>query len=87
MTKIIVASTATGDLYITSTPSRSCVYIDDNVILDETGSTVKTPIQIVGILEGMHKIDISLNGYEREDISVDILPNQVNNVNIVMTPK
>lgn len=86
MTRVLSAEMVIGDIYITSTPPDACVYIDNNVVLDNTGNTARTPIQIVGVPEGIHNIEISLDGYECGKVSIDVMPNQVNNVNIVLTP-
>jgi hypothetical protein len=87
MTRVLSAESSTGDLYITSTPSGACVNVDRNIAIDSLGNIARTPVQIVGISEGIHNIEVSLDGYEYGNMSIDARSNQVNNVDIVLTPK
>lgn len=74
-----------GDLSIDSTPQGAFVYIDGYALTDESGNAMKTPVNVVGVLEGIHEIQISLDTYYNKKVFRDVIPNQVNEVRVILT--
>lgn len=73
-----------GDLSIDSNPQGSYIYIDGYPLVDENNNPMKTPVIVTGIVEGIHEIQISLDGYYGKKVFRDIIPNQVNEVRVTL---
>ena len=67
-----------GDISIDSDPPGATVYIDGYALQDEAGIILTTPAMVVGAMDGIHEIQISLDGYYSKKIFVDVIPGKVN---------
>jgi len=67
-----------GDISIDSDPPGATVYIDGYALQDENGKVLTTPAMVVGVMDGIHEIQISLDGYYDKKIFVDVIPGKVN---------
>lgn len=73
-----------GDLSIDSSPQGAFVYMDGYALTDDSGNAMKTPVKVVGVIEGIHEILISFDGYYSKKVFRDIIPNQVNEVRVTL---
>ena len=73
-----------GDLSIDSSPQGGYVYIDGYAVVDENNMPMKTPVIVTDIMEGIHEIQIALDGYYGKKVFKDVVPNQVNEVHAVL---
>ncbi len=67
-----------GDISIDSDPPGATVYVDGYALQDEAGRVLTTPAIVVGAMDGIHEIQISLDGYYDKKIFVDVIPGKVN---------
>ncbi len=67
-----------GDISIDSDPPGATVYIDGYALQDENGKVLTTPAMVVGAMDGIHEIQISLDGYYSKKIFVDVIPGKAN---------
>jgi len=67
-----------GDISIDSDPPGATVYVDGYALQDENGKVLTTPAMVVGAMDGIHEIQISLDGYYSKKIFVDVIPGKVN---------
>ncbi len=67
-----------GDILIDSDPQGAYVYIDGYPQMDIEGHIILTPVRITGIAEGMHEIQISIDGHYSKKIIVNIISNILN---------
>lgn len=78
-----------GSLVITSNPDQVRVIIDapeEEVSAGPAQTVQTTPFRIDQIGAGKHQIFASKEGYEFQEIEVEILPNQINRVIISLLP-
>lgn len=73
-----------GDLSIDSSPQGAFVYMDGYALTDDSGNAMKTPVIVTGVLEGIHEIQISLDGYYSKKVFRDVMPNQMNEVRVTL---
>lgn len=67
-----------GDISIDSDPQGATIYFDGYALSDENGNVLVTPSTIVGVMDGIHEIQISLDKYYSKKIFVDAIPGKVN---------
>lgn len=67
-----------GRLQLSSTPSGATVIIDG----DEVGTT---PTEVAGLMEGTHDVSFVLEGYERSEETVDLLPERDKELAVTLT--
>lgn len=67
-----------GDISIDSDPQGATVYVDGYALQDENSKVLTTPAMVVGIMDSIHEIQISLDGYYSKKIFVDVIPGKVN---------
>lgn len=75
-----------GNVSIDSDPQGATVYIDGYTLQDNAGNILKTPITVVGVMSGIHEIQISLDRYYDKKIFPDIIPGNVNKVFAELIP-
>lgn len=78
---------STGNANINSNPQGAKLCIDGQQLLDSTGTTVLTPILVIGIPIGLRRFAFHLPGHYRECITVDIIENQTVDISATQTPK
>lgn len=67
-----------GDISVDSDPPGATIYVDGYALKDEAGNILTTPAMIVGAMDGMHEIQISLDRYYSKKIFVNTIPGKVN---------
>lgn len=67
-----------GDISIDSDPPGATIYVDGYALIDETGNPLTTPATVVGAMDGIHEIQISMDRYYSKKIFVDVIPGKVN---------
>lgn len=77
----------TGNANIDSDPQGAKLCIDGQPVLDQTGTTVLTPVLITNIPVGQHRFAFHLPGYYRECITIDIIENQTIDIFVTQIPK
>lgn len=75
-----------GDISIDSDPPGATIYIDGWPLQDQTGNVLTTPAMIVGVMDGMHEIQISLDMYYSKKLIIDVIPGIVNKAFAKLTP-
>ena len=73
-----------GDLSINSNPQGAYIYIDGYPLVDESNNPMKTPVKVIEIPEGIHQIQISLDGYYSKKVFKDIIPNQTSDISVTL---
>lgn len=76
----------TGDILINSSPQGGSIFIDGNVLIDINGHSILTPARITAVREGLHEVQISLDGYYSKKVFINIVPDQVNNISVTLEP-
>ena len=76
----------TGDILINSSPQGGSIFIDGNVLIDINGHSILTPVRITAVREGLHEVQISLDGYYSKKVFINIVPDQVNNISVTLQP-
>lgn len=79
-------SSALGDLFIDSNPQGAYIYVDGNALIDLNGRAILTPVRITAVREGLHEVQVSLDGYYSKKVFIDIIPDRVNNVSVTLQP-
>lgn len=77
-------SSALGDLFIDSNPQGAYIYIDGNVLIDINGHAILTPVRVTGIREGLHEVQISMDGYYSKKVFINIIPDKVNEISVTL---
>jgi len=77
---------ALGDLFIDSNPQGGYIYIDGNALIDLNGRALLTPVRITAVREGLHEVQVSLDGYYSKKVFINIIPDQVNNISVTLQP-
>ena len=67
-----------GDLFIDSEPRGGYVYIDNIPQMDTEGRAILTPVRVMGMMEGMHEVQISLDGYYSKKLIVNVISDRLN---------
>jgi hypothetical protein len=67
-----------GNIEINSDPPGATVYVDGYALQDETDNVLTTPAMVIGAMDGIHEIQISLDRYYSQKIFVDVIPGKVN---------
>lgn len=75
-----------GDISIDSDPPGATVYVDGYALQDEAGRVLTTPAMVIGAMDGIHEIQISLDGYYSKNVFPNIVPGKVNNIVIKLIP-
>lgn len=73
-----------GDLFIDSNPQGAYVYIDGNVLIDINGRTILTPVRVTAVREGLHDVQVSLDGYYSKKVLINVIPDHVNNMSVTL---
>lgn len=76
----------TGDILINSSPQGASIFIDGNVLIDINGHSILTPVRITAVREGLHEVQISLDGYYSKKIFINVIPARINNVSVILQP-
>ncbi len=76
----------TGDIDINSSPQGGYVYIDGNSIIDTQGHAILTPVRVTGVGQGLHEIQISLDRYYSKKVIINVIPDIINRVSVVLQP-
>lgn len=75
-----------GDIDISSDPPGATVYVDGYALQDDTGNILTTPVTVVGAMNGIREVQVSIDGYYSKKVFVDVLPNVVNKVHVKLLP-
>lgn len=75
-----------GDIDISSEPPGATVYVDGYALVDQSGNLLKTPVTAIGAMNGIHEVQVSMDGYYSKKVFVDVLPNMVNKVHVKLLP-
>lgn len=67
-----------GDVSIDSDPQGATVYIDGYTLQDDNNNILTTPATVVGVMDGIHEIQISLDRYYSKKVFIDVIPGKVN---------
>ncbi len=67
-----------GDISIDSDPPGATVYVDGYALQDDRGNILTTPVMVVDAMDGIHEIQISLDGYYSKKIFLDVVHGKVN---------
>lgn len=67
-----------GDLFIDSEPRGGYVYIDNIPQMDTEGRAILTPVRVMGVMEGMHEVQISLDGYYSKKLIINVISDRLN---------
>jgi hypothetical protein len=61
-------------------------YIDGYVLQDNVSSVLTTPVAAIGLMIGIHEIQISMDIYYSKKIFIDVVPGIVNKVFVKLQP-
>lgn len=75
-----------GTIRIYSEPYGADVYIDGNPVLDQSGQTVRTPVTITDVPDGIRQVTFIMPGYFNEIKLVDVYPGAYSDVTATMRP-
>lgn len=75
-----------GMIRVFSEPYGAKICIDGNPVKDAYGNTVTTPVTIIDIPKGDHKITFRIPGYLKEIKTVHITPGEWSDVSAIMVP-
>ena len=75
-----------GDIDISSDPPGATVYVDGYVLIDNSGNPLTTPVTVLGAMNGIREIQVSMDRYYSKKVFVDVLPNVVNKVHVRLLP-
>ena len=67
-----------GDISIDSDPPGAIVYVDGYALQDEKGNLLTTPAMVIGAMDGMHEIQLSMDGYYSKKMIIDVIPYKIN---------
>jgi hypothetical protein len=67
-----------GNISIDSNPPGATIYVDGYALQDENGNIITTPAMVIGAMDGIHEIQISLDRYYSKKIFVDVIPGNIN---------
>ena len=67
-----------GNISIDSDPPGATIYVDGYALQDENNQVLTTPAMVVDAMDGIHEIQISLDGYYSKKIFLDVVPGKVN---------
>lgn len=67
-----------GDIFIDSTPRGAYIYIDDIPFVNSNNIPILTPARAIGVMEGQHMVQISLDGYYSKRLIIDVIPDRLN---------
>lgn len=67
-----------GDISVDSDPPGATIYIDGYALQDEKGDVLTTPAMVVGAMDGMHEVQISMDGYYSKKLIIDVIPGKIN---------
>lgn len=67
-----------GDISIDSDPLGATIYIDGYALQDSSGGILTTPATVVGIMDGIHEIQVSMDRHYSKKIFLDVIPGKVN---------
>ena len=76
----------TGTIRIFSEPFGADVYLDGNVVRDQSGNIVKTPVTITDIPEGSQQVIFRMPGHLEETKIVNVYPGEWSDVTVTMIP-
>ncbi len=74
----------TGDIEIHSSPQGAFIYIDGNSVIDLQGHAILTPVRVTGVGQGLHEVQVSLDGYYDKKIFINVIPEKVNEISVVL---
>ena len=66
-----------GNMQIDSDPLGATVYVDGYALQDKNNQILTTPAMVVDAMDGIHEIQISLDGYYSKKIFLDVVPGKV----------
>lgn len=79
-----------GSLVVTSNPEKARITIDDSEEeVPESSPHVliyQTPFRIEQISAGKHTLSVAKEGYEMQELEIDVLPNQINRISLALLP-
>lgn len=67
-----------GDIFVDSTPRGAFIYIDDIPFVGTNNIPILTPARAIGVMEGQHMVQISLDGYYSKKLIIDVIPDRLN---------
>ena len=67
-----------GDISIDSDPPGATIYVDGYALQDDKGNLLRSPAMVVGAMDGIHEIQISMDRYYSKKVFVDVIPGKVN---------
>lgn len=76
----------TGTIRVYSEPFGADIYLDGNLVRDQSGDVVKTPITITDVPAGAHSVIFRMPGHLDEMKTIDVGPGAWSDVTATMRP-
>lgn len=71
---IVILGPTNGEITIDTTPEGAQIYIDSRLMMDDTGTPIRTPVTLT-LNEGYHDLGVYLEKYCREFGPIHVYPN------------